>query len=150
MEDLHDVVRIVERIEQATKRGMIEDSATDPRTIMRDESKDDSDDGKPSLCGPIRSHCSINCSNVFAKIDIPRPLEFVYQHLLDSEFIALAPLNPIQPSFSRWYNLEKRFEYHWGILCHSVESCKNFKNRVEFVKMTSFAILSLQHPQNDK
>ena len=47
LEDLHDVVRIVERIEQATKRGMIEDSAKDSRTIMRDESKDDSDDGKP-------------------------------------------------------------------------------------------------------
>jgi hypothetical protein len=26
---------------------MIEDSAKDSRTIMRDESKDDSDDGKP-------------------------------------------------------------------------------------------------------
>jgi hypothetical protein len=47
LEDLHDVVRIVERIEQATKRGIIEDSTTDLRTIMRDESKDDSDDGKP-------------------------------------------------------------------------------------------------------
>jgi len=49
LEDLHDVVRIVERIEQATKRGKIEDST-----------KDDSDDGKPYLCGPNRSHCSIN------------------------------------------------------------------------------------------
>jgi hypothetical protein len=47
LEDLHEVVRIVERIEQATKKGMIEDSAKDSRTIMRDESKDDSDDGKP-------------------------------------------------------------------------------------------------------
>ena len=45
-EDSHDVGRIVERIEQATKRRMIEDSAKDSRTIMRDESKDDSD-GKP-------------------------------------------------------------------------------------------------------
>jgi hypothetical protein len=47
LEDLHDVVRIVERIERATKRGMIEDSAKDSRTIMRDESNDDSNDGKP-------------------------------------------------------------------------------------------------------
>jgi hypothetical protein len=31
----------------------------------------------------------INYSNVFAKIDIPRPLEFVYQHLLDSGFITI-------------------------------------------------------------
>ena len=41
-----DVVRIFERIEQATKRGNIEVSAKDCRTIMRDESKDDSNDGK--------------------------------------------------------------------------------------------------------
>jgi len=47
LEDLHDVVRIVERIKQATKRGIIEDSAKDSRTIMRDESKDDSDDDNP-------------------------------------------------------------------------------------------------------
>jgi hypothetical protein len=40
-------VRIVERFEQAMKRGMIEDSTNNSRTIMRDESKDDSDDGKP-------------------------------------------------------------------------------------------------------
>jgi hypothetical protein len=40
-------VRIVERIEQAIKRGRIEDSAMDSRTIMKDESKDDSDDRKP-------------------------------------------------------------------------------------------------------
>jgi hypothetical protein len=78
------------------KRGRIEDSATDSRTIMKDESKDDSNDGKPQLCGLTRSHCSINCSNVFAKIDIPRPLEFVHQHLLDFRLIALTPPNPIQ------------------------------------------------------
>ena len=40
-------MRIVERIEQAMKRGMIEDSTKNSRTIMRDESKDDPDDGKP-------------------------------------------------------------------------------------------------------
>jgi len=41
------VVRIVERFEQAMKRGMIEDSTKNSRTIMRDESKDASNDGKP-------------------------------------------------------------------------------------------------------
>jgi len=40
-------VKIVERIKQATKRGKIEDSTKNSRTIMRDESKDDSDDEKP-------------------------------------------------------------------------------------------------------
>ena len=35
----HEVVRIAERIEQAMKRGKIEGSAMDSRTIMRDDSE---------------------------------------------------------------------------------------------------------------
>jgi hypothetical protein len=97
-------VRIAERIKQAMKRGKIKGSAMDSRTMMRDESEDNFEGGKPYLYGLARSHYNINCSNVFAKIDIPRSLEFVYQHLSDPGFIALTPSNPIHPSFSRWYN----------------------------------------------
>ena len=35
----HEVVRIVKRIEQAMKRGKIEGSAMNSRTMMRDDSK---------------------------------------------------------------------------------------------------------------
>jgi hypothetical protein len=35
----HEVVRIAERIEQAMKRGKIEGSAMNSRTIMRDDSE---------------------------------------------------------------------------------------------------------------
>jgi len=119
--------RFAERIEQAIKMGKIEGSAMNSRIIRRDESEDNSKGGKPYLCGLAMCHCSINCSNVFAKIYIPRLLEYLYQHLLDSRLIALTPSNPIQPSFSRWYNPEKRFEYHWGILCHSVEQLQEFQ-----------------------
>jgi hypothetical protein len=40
-------VRISKRIEQAMKRGKIEGSAMDSRTMMRGESGDDSKGGKP-------------------------------------------------------------------------------------------------------
>jgi hypothetical protein len=112
-------VRIAIRVKQAIMMGKIKGSAMDSRTMMRDESKDNSEVGKPYLCGLAMSHCSINCSNVFAKIDIPPPLDFVYQHMSDSRLVASTPLNLIQPSFSRWYNPDKRCEYHGGVLGHS-------------------------------
>ena len=40
-------MRIAEGIEQVLKRGKIEGSAKDSRTMMRDESKEDSNGGKP-------------------------------------------------------------------------------------------------------
>ena len=42
---------------------------------------------KPQLCCLVKSRSSINCSNVFAKIDIPLPLKFVDQHLPDSRIV---------------------------------------------------------------
>ena len=123
--------------------GKIEGSSMDSWTMIRDESEDNSEGGKPYLCGLAMSHYNINCLNVFAKIDIPPPLDFVYQHLSDSRLIALTPLNPIQPLFlggiiqTRDVNIMVR---SWAIL---LNSCKNFKNRdrmmvskkrVEFVK----------------
>ena len=38
----HEVVRITKRIEQAIKMGKIEGPTTDFKTIIRDESEDDS------------------------------------------------------------------------------------------------------------
>jgi hypothetical protein len=56
-----------------------------------------------------------------SNIDIPLPLEFVYQHLLDSRLIALVPSNIMQPTFSRWYNLDERCEYQGRVLSHLVD-----------------------------
>ena len=67
--------------------------------MIRDESEDNSEGGKPYLYGLAMSHYSINCSNVFAKIDIPPPLDFVYHILSESRLLASTPLNPIQPLF---------------------------------------------------
>jgi hypothetical protein len=38
---------LLKKIEQAIKMGKIEGSAKDSRTMIRDESKEDSDSGKP-------------------------------------------------------------------------------------------------------
>jgi len=82
IKDWHEIVRIAKRVEQAIMMGKIEGSIMDSRTMIRDESEDNSEGEKLYLCGLATSHCSINCSNVFAKIDIPPPLKFVCQHLL--------------------------------------------------------------------
>jgi hypothetical protein len=42
-------VRIAERTKQARKKGKIEGSGTDSRTMMRDESEDEFEGGKPYL-----------------------------------------------------------------------------------------------------
>jgi hypothetical protein len=109
------------RVEQAIMMGKIEGSAMDSKTMMRDKSEDNSEGGKCYLYGLAMSHCSINCSNVFAKIDMPQPLKFVYQHLLRPRLVVLTPSNPMQPLFPRWYNPDKRCEYHGGVLGHSFE-----------------------------
>jgi len=70
------------------KRGKIEGSGTDSRTMMRDESEDDFEGGKPYLWGPVRSRCSINYSSTFVRIDFPMLFEFIYQHLPDSRLFA--------------------------------------------------------------
>jgi len=46
----YKVVRIAERIEQAMKRGKIEGSAMDSRTMMRDDSEGGWTRGKLSVC----------------------------------------------------------------------------------------------------
>jgi hypothetical protein len=56
-----------QKIEQAMKMGKIEGSAKDSGTMMRYESKEDSDIGKPLLYGLAKSRCIIDHSNVFAK-----------------------------------------------------------------------------------
>jgi len=111
--------------------------------MIRDELEDNSEGGKPYLYGLAMSHYSINCSHVFAKIDIPPPLDFVYQHLSDSRLVTSTPLNPIQPLFLGGIIQTRDLNIMVGSWAIHLNSCKNFKNRdrmmvskkrVEFVK----------------
>ena len=78
-----------------------------------------------------------------SKIDIPLPLKFVYQYLLDFGLLTLTLSKPLQLPFPTWYDLDQRCEYHGGVLGHSIENCKSFmyqirklvsKGHIEFVK----------------
>jgi len=86
---------------------------------------------KPQLFCLVRSCHNINCSNVFAKIDIHLPLKFVDQHLLDSRLVA--PLRQI--ACNHRGIIQTRCEYHGGFLGpFLLNRCKSFKNWAEFVK----------------
>jgi hypothetical protein len=98
---------------------------------------------KPQLFCLVRSCHNINCSNIFAKIDIPLPLKFVYQHLPDSRLLASTPLNHMQPLFPKRYKPDEMWRSLGVPRPFQLNSCKNFKNRdrmmvskkrVEFVK----------------
>jgi len=143
IKDWHEIARIGKRVEQAIMMEKIEGLAMDSKTMIRDESEYNSEGGKPYLCGLAMSHCSINCSNVFAKIDIPSPLDFVYQHLSDARLIASTPLNPVQPLFLCGIIQTRDVNIMVGSWAIHLNSCKIFKNRdrmmvskkrVEFVK----------------
>jgi hypothetical protein len=76
-------------------------------------------------------------------MDIPYPLEFVYQHLSDSRLVALTPLNPIQPLFLGGIIQTRDVNIMVGSWAIHLNSRKIFKNRdwmmvskkrVEFVK----------------
>jgi len=151
-------VRIAKRVEQAIMMGKIEGSAIDSKTMMIDESEDNSEGGKCYLYDLAMSHCSINCSNVFSKIDISPPLDFVYQHLPDSKLVASTLLNHMQPLFLRGI-IQTRCEYHCGFLGHfnwTVARISRIeigwwwaRNELSLWKMMSSAILSPEHPQID-
>ena len=111
--------------------------------MMRDESKDDTQGEKPCLSDSVKVCCSINYSNVFVKIDIPPPLDFVYQYMSDSRLVASTPLNPIQPLFLGDIIQTRDVNIMVGSWAIHLNSCKVFKNQdrmmvskkqVEFVK----------------
>jgi len=91
----------------------------------------------------VRNLGSAVQSVLAVSIIIPLPLDFVYQHLLDSRLVASTPLNHMQTLFPRWYNPDEMWISLWVPRPVQVNSCKNFKNwdrmmvskkQVEFVK----------------
>jgi len=121
IKDWHEIVRIAKRVEQAIMMGKIEGSIMDSRTMIRDESEDNSEGGKLYLCGLATSHCSINCSNVFAKIDIPPPLKFVCQHLLYPDLLSWLRQIPCNHCFLGGIIPTRDVNIIVGVLGHSFE-----------------------------
>jgi len=122
-------------LNKLSKWKKIEGPTMDFRTITIDELEDDSQVGDLSCMVQLGLVAASFAQMSLLNIIIPLPLEFVYQHLLDSRFISLTPSNLMQPPFPRLYNLDERCKYHGRVIRHSTENCKIFKYQVR--KMVS-------------
>ena len=78
-------MRIVERVEQVIKMRKIEGFTTDSKKLRTNESKDDFQLGGLSCASNLAIVSTTLMS--LSKINIPLPLEFVYQYLLDSRLL---------------------------------------------------------------
>ena len=51
--------------------------------------------------------------------------------LIDNGSIVLIQEKPRKPPFPKWYDVNTRCDYHFGVLGHSVEDCSALKRRVQ-------------------
>ncbi|XP_052489910.1 uncharacterized protein LOC128042563 [Gossypium raimondii] len=68
----------------------------------------------------------------------PIPITYgeLYQKLFDAHIVSPFYLEPMQPPYHKWYDMNAQCEYHEGIPGHSIENCIGFKKAVErFIKM---------------
>ncbi|XP_052489773.1 uncharacterized protein LOC105764811 [Gossypium raimondii] len=68
----------------------------------------------------------------------PIPITYgeLYQKLFDAHIVSPHYLEPMQPPYPKWYDMNAQCEYHAGISGHSIENCTVFKKAVErFIKM---------------
>ncbi|XP_052489921.1 uncharacterized protein LOC128042569 [Gossypium raimondii] len=67
---------------------------------------------------------------------IPITYEELFQKLIDAHIVSPFYLEPMQPLYPKWYDMNAQCEYHAGIPGHSIENCTEFKKAVErFIKM---------------
>ncbi|XP_052885360.1 uncharacterized protein LOC108484868 [Gossypium arboreum] len=55
----------------------------------------------------------------------------LYQNLFNAHVVSPFYLEPLQPSYPKWYDTNAQCEYHAGITGHSIENCTAFKKVVE-------------------
>lgn len=51
--------------------------------------------------------------------------------MVQSSLIALRETRPMMFPFPPWYNLDVQCEFHDGVVGHSIEECKVFKEEVQ-------------------
>jgi len=63
------------------------------------------------------------------------PIPMLYTELLPSllqnSLVAICPMKPPQPPYSRNYDPNAKCEYHGGVVGHSIENCRQFKYKVQ-------------------
>ncbi|XWS16412.1 hypothetical protein CRYUN_Cryun34aG0085200 [Craigia yunnanensis] len=50
--------------------------------------------------------------------------------LIASHIVMLVVLKPLTPPYPKWYEPNAHYEYHAGILGHSIKDCTPFKYKV--------------------
>ena len=51
--------------------------------------------------------------------------------LIDNGFVVPIQVRPRRPPFPKWYDVNIRCDYHFGVPGHSIEDCTIFKNKVQ-------------------
>ncbi|XP_040942333.1 uncharacterized protein [Gossypium hirsutum] len=72
---------------------------------------------------------------------IPIPYRELYQNLFNAHVVAPHHLKPLQPPYPKWYDANAQYDYHAGIVGHSIEHCTVFKKLVE--KLISMGVVKL-------
>ena len=61
---------------------------------------------------------------------IPVAYAELLSKLINSGSIVPIQVRPRRPPFPKWYDVNIRCDYHFGVLGHSIEDCTIFKNKV--------------------
>ena len=76
------------------------------------------------------------------------PISISYTELLprliQNQYVARVPFEPLKPPFPRWYDSNAHCDYHYGIQGHSTENCIALKRKVQGLINTSY--LSFDKP----
>ena len=62
---------------------------------------------------------------------IPVTYAELLSKLIDNGFVVPIQVRPHRSPFPKWYDVNIRCDYHFGVPCHSIEDCTIFKNKVK-------------------
>ncbi|KAA3464963.1 hypothetical protein EPI10_000181 [Gossypium australe] len=62
---------------------------------------------------------------------IPMTYGVLYQSLFNAHVVSPFYLKPLQPPYPKWYDPSAQYDYHAGIIGHSIENCTALKKVVE-------------------
>ncbi|GMI70908.1 hypothetical protein HRI_000760100 [Hibiscus trionum] len=75
---------------------------------------------------------------------IPMSYADLYTHLYEAELVRPYHVTPFKPPFPAWYDENANYEYHGGVLGHTIENCIAFKKFVQ--RLIKTGVLQLDEP----
>ncbi|XP_016706972.1 uncharacterized protein [Gossypium hirsutum] len=111
-----------EMIESAIKSEKIDAGESNRRSALRKKENE----------GSSREESGVRQSTKKPQFTpIPMSCKELYQNLFDAHAVSPFYLNPLQPPYPKWYDVNAQCDYHAGITGHSIENCTAFKKLVE-------------------